>query len=328
MPIETAALATTSSLAEDYLPQPGRFDEMRAPDGALRPHWEYLLGAFKALGPSAIEERRREARRRMRDNGVTYNIAGDPHGLGRPWNLDLLPLLLRSDEWAAIERGLMQRAELLNEILLDLYGARDLIGKGLLPADLMDGYPGYLLPCHGVQVPAERPLIRYGADLIRNAQGFWCVAADLTQDPSGAGYALENRIVLSHVLPSLFRDSHVHRVAGFFRSMRRTLTRLAPSRNHHARIAVLTPGPSNEAYFEHAYLANYLGYTLVQGADLSVRDGALWLRTLGRLEPIHAVLRRMDDDWCDPLELREDSFYGVPGLVQAARAGRVVCGNN
>lgn len=327
MPIETAALATTPSLAEDYLPQPGRFDEMRAPDGALRPHWEYLLSAFEALGPSAIEERRREARRRMRDNGVTYNIAGDPHGLGRPWNLDLLPLLLRSDEWAAIERGLMQRAELLNEILLDLYGARDLIGKGLLPADLIDGYPGYLLPCHGVQVPGERPLIRYGADLIRNAQGLWCVAADLTQDPSGAGYALENRIVLSHVLPSLFRDSHVHRVAGFFRSMRRTLTRLAPSRNHHARIAVLTPGPSNEAYFEHAYLANYLGYTLVQGADLSVRDGALWLRTLGRLEPIHAVLRRMDDDWCDPLELREDSYCGVPGLVQAARAGRVVLAN-
>lgn len=330
MPADTSAVSAAplpSPLAEDYLPAAGSFDEMCGPDGELRPHWEYLLGAMTTLGTSGIEERRREARRLIRDNGVTYNLYGDPQGLARPWNLDLIPLLVRSDEWAVIERGLMQRAELLNLILLDLYGPRELIAKGLLPADLIDGYPGYLLPCHGIAVAGDRPLVHYAADLIRTADGSWCVAGDRAQSPSGAGYALENRVVLSHVLPSLFRDSHVHRVAGFFRSMRRTLTGLAPRRNEHARVVVLTPGQSNEAHFEHAYLANYLGYTLVQGADLSVRDGALWLRTLGRLEPIHAVLRQVDDALCDPLELREDSFQGVPGLVQAARTGRVVLAN-
>lgn len=330
MPPDDSALASAlspSALAYDYLPGPGSFDEMRTPDGALRPHWEYLLGAIESLGSTGIEERRREAHRLIRDNGVTYNVYGDPQGFTRPWNLDLIPLLIRSDEWAVIERGLLQRAELLNHILLDLYGPRELMRKGLVPADLFDGYPGYLLPCHGIQVAGNRPLVYYAADLIRAPDGTWCVAADRTQNPSGAGYALENRVVVSHVLPSLFRDSHVHRVAGFFRSMRRTLTRLAPRRDDHARVVVLTPGQSNEAHFEHAYLANYLGYTLVQGADLSVRDGALWLRTLGRLEPIHAVLRRVDDELCDPLELREDSLLGVPALVQAARTGRVVLAN-
>jgi uncharacterized circularly permuted ATP-grasp superfamily protein/uncharacterized alpha-E superfamily protein len=196
-----------------------------------------------------------------------------------------------------------------------------------LPAELIDGSGKYLLPCHGIEVSGHRPLIQYAADLTRTPDGHWRVIGDRTQSPLGFGYALENRVVLSRVLPSMFRDSHVHRLAGFFRSIRRTLTRLAPRRAEHARVVVLTPGPQNEAYFEHAYLANYLGFTLVQGGDLSVRDGALWLRTLGRLERIDAVLRRLDDGWCDPLELREDSFLGVPGLVQAARAGNLVIAN-
>ncbi|MGA7981750.1 MAG: circularly permuted type 2 ATP-grasp protein [Chromatiaceae bacterium] len=324
---DTAAVLQPAIFVDRYLPSAGAYDEMRTPEGEVRPHWKYLLETLHALGPEGIEERWREARRLIRDNGVTYNVYGDPLGMSRPWDLDLLPLLIRSDEWADIERGLMQRAELLNLILLDLYGPRNLIRRGLLPPELIDGYPGYLLPCHGIRAAGDRLLIHYAADLTRAPDGSWRVIDDRTQSPSGAGYALENRVVLSRVLPSLFRDSHVHRLAGFYRSMRRTLTRLAPRRDEHARVAVLTPGPSNEAYFEHAYLANYLGYGLVQGADLSVRDGALWLRTLGRLERIDAVLRRVDDIWCDPLELREDSLLGVPGLVQATRAGNVTLAN-
>jgi uncharacterized circularly permuted ATP-grasp superfamily protein/uncharacterized alpha-E superfamily protein len=316
-----------AAIPDDYEPVAGSYDEMRHPDGDLRPHWQYLLDAFQVLGHEGIEERRREARRLIRDNGVTYNLYGDTQGISRPWNLELIPLLIRSDEWAVIERGLMQRAELLNQILLDLYGPRELLRKGLLPAELIDGYPGYLLACHGIRVAGDRPLISYAADLTRAPDGSWRIVGDRTQNPSGAGYALENRVVLSHVLPSLFRDSHVHRVAGFFRSMRRTLTRLAPCRGDHVSIAVLTPGHSNEAYFEHAYLANYLGYELVQSGDLSARDGALWLRTLGRLEPIDAMLRRVDDNACDPLELSENSLLGVPGLVQAARNGTVMLAN-
>ena len=323
---QVAALADVR-LDDAYLPAPGSFDEMRAADGTLRPHWQYLIDTLRQLGPRGIDSRWREARRLVRDNGVTYNLYGDPRGMSRPWELDPLPLLIRGEEWADLERGLIQRAELLNAVLLDLYGPRTLIDKGLLPAELVDGFGGYLLPCHGVGVAGNRPLIHYGVDLTRDADGRWRVIGDRTQTPSGSGYALENRVVLSRVLPSLFRDSHVHRLAGFYRSVRRAMIRLAPRGEDHARVALMTPGPSNAAYFEHAYLANYLGYSLVQGADLSVRDGALWLRTLGRLERIDAVLRRVDDCWCDPLELREDSLLGVPGLVQAVRTGNLTVAN-
>jgi uncharacterized circularly permuted ATP-grasp superfamily protein/uncharacterized alpha-E superfamily protein len=324
---DLAPLLEQSGLVDAYDPLPGCYDEMRTAEGEVRPHWRYVLDALRTLGPSGIEARWREASRMVRDNGVTYNLNAEPQGISRPWELDLLPLLIRSEEWAELERGLIQRADLFNQILLDLYGPRKLIRNGLLPAELIDGSGKYLLPCHGIEVSGHRPLIQYAADLTRTPDGHWRVIGDRTQSPLGFGYALENRVVLSRVLPSMFRDSHVHRLAGFFRSIRRTLTRLAPRRAEHARVVVLTPGPQSEAYFEHAYLANYLGFTLVQGGDLSVRDGALWLRTLGRLERIDAILRRLDDGWCDPLELREDSFLGVPGLVQAARAGNLVIAN-
>ncbi|WP_295403624.1 circularly permuted type 2 ATP-grasp protein [uncultured Thiocystis sp.] len=324
---DLAPIPENPGLVDAYSPLADRYDEMRTADGEVRPQWQYLLDALRTLGPVGLEDRWREASRLIRDNGVTYNLHGDPQGISRPWQLDLLPMLIRSDEWAELERGLIQRAELLNLILLDLYGPRDLIRTGLLPAELIDGNASYLLPCHGIEIAGGRPLVQYAADLTRLPDGHWRVIGDRTQSPMGAGYALENRVVLSRVLPSLFRDSHVHRLAGFFRSMRRTLTRLAPRVADHARIVVLTPGPRNEAYFEHAYLANYLGYTLVQGGDLSVRDGALWLRTLGRLERIDAVLRQVNDLWCDPLELREDSMLGVPGLLQAARAGNLILAN-
>ncbi|EGV31801.1 protein of unknown function DUF404 [Thiorhodococcus drewsii AZ1] len=324
---DLAPIPESSGLVDAYTPLADCFDEMRTAEGEVRPHWQYLLDALRTLGPTGIEERWREASRLVRDNGVTYNLNGDPRGMSRPWELDLLPLLIRSEEWADLERGLIQRAELFNLILADLYGPRELLRLGLLPAELIDGDPGYLLPCHGIDISGGRPLIHYAADLTRTPDGRWRVIGDRTQSPLGAGYALENRVVLSRVIPSLFRDSHVHRLAGFFRSMRQTMARLAPHRGDEARVVVLTPGPQNEAYFEHAYLANYLGYTLVQGGDLSVRDGAIWLRTLGRLERIDAVLRRVDDAWCDPLELREDSLLGAPGLVQAARAGNVMLAN-
>ena len=317
----------TPAIIQGYQPSGGVYDEMCAPDGRLRPHWEYLIDAVAKMGPAGLEARRREAGRLIRDNGVTYNVYGDPRGVSRPWELDLLPLLIPSSEWSLLERGLIQRAELLNQIALDLYGPQRLIERGLLPPELVYSHPGFLPACYGVHPILDRPLVFYAADLTRTAEGGWRVVADRAQSPSGAGYALENRLVLSRVMPSLFRDSHVHRLAGFFRVMRRTLNGLAPRPTERTRIAVLTSGPSNEAHFEHAYLANYLGYSLVQGGDLTVRDGAVWLKTLERLERIDVVLRRLDDLYCDPLELKEDSLLGVPGLVQAARSGNVALAN-
>jgi len=325
---ETSRGAERNGLFSGYRPLPGSFDEMCAAPGEARKHWHYLVGALEQLGRKGLDKRWREAKRLIRDNGVTYNVYGDPQGMSRPWELDLLPLLVASSDWSHIERGLTQRAEVLNQVLLDLYcGPRKLIRDGLLPPGFVYSHPGYLLPCQGVPVSAARPVVFYAADLARDPDGGYVVIGDRTQAPSGAGYALENRLVLSRVLPSLFRDSHVHRLAGFFRTVRHRMAALAPRPQEDVRVVLLSPGSSNEAHFEHAYLANYLGYTLVQGADLTVRDATLWLKTLDGLERVDVVLRRVDDAFCDPLELRSDSFLGVPGLLQAVRSGNVTLAN-
>jgi uncharacterized circularly permuted ATP-grasp superfamily protein/uncharacterized alpha-E superfamily protein len=303
------------------------FDEMCAAPGAVRDHWSYLISALNDLGGDELQRRREEAWRQIRDNDVTFNIYGDPRGMGRPWDLDLIPLLIGSEEWRVIETGLMQRAELLNLVLHDIYGPRTLVQKGLLPPELVYAHPGFLRPCVGVPLPGPRSLLFYAADLARCPDGQVQVLSDRAQAPSGAGYALENRMVVSRVLPSLFRDSHVHRLANYFRTVRQALNRLSPSPEDEANIVLLTPGPANEAYFEHAYLASYLGYTLVQGGDLQVRDGRVWLMTLDGLRPVDVILRRMDDSYCDPVELREESYLGVPGLANIARTGRVGIAN-
>ncbi|OUD15691.1 circularly permuted type 2 ATP-grasp protein [Thioflexithrix psekupsensis] len=301
------------------------FDEMCQNGDEIRPYWEYLIRSLKILGRDELERRSQEARRLMRDNGVTYNILGDPQGLDRPWQLDPIPLLINSEEWGGIERGLAQRAELMNLLLADLYGTRQVLRKGLIPVELIATHPGFLRPCVGIQYRKRDRLPLYAADLIRTSDGQFWVLADRTQAPTGAGYALENRLVMSRILPSLFRDSHVHRLALFFRTLRNTLAAMSARDDH--RIVVLSAGPTDESYFEHAYLAKYLGYTLVQGADLTVRDGRVRLKTLDGLQPVDVILRRVDDFMCDPLELRPDSFQGVAGLVQAMRMGNVSLAN-
>lgn len=300
---------------------------MCAADGGIRSHWHYLMRALNDMGGQELQHRREEAWRLIRENDVTYNIYGDPGGMGRPWKLDLVPLLIESEEWRTIEAGLMQRAELLNLVLSDLYGPRNLVRKGLLPPELVFAHPGFLYPCFNMPMPGSRALTFYAADLVRNSHGQISVLSDRAQAPSGAGYALENRLVISRVLPSLFRDSHTHRLANFFRSARHALNSLSPRDLEEPNIVLMSPGPANEAYFEHAYLANYLGYTLVEGGDLTVRDNRVWLTTLEGLRPVDVILRRVDDSYCDPVELRDDSYLGVPGLTSAARTGNVGIAN-
>ncbi len=310
-----------------YATQLGTYDEMHAKEGQLLPHWEYLMTALDRLGSDGLERRRKEADRLLRETGVTYNVYDDPRGTSNPWRLDPVPLLISSEEWLSIERGLIQRVELLDLILTDLYGPQELIKKGLLPMELVYSHLGFLRPCMDIPKPAYHHLIIHSSNLARGPDGRMWVLDDRTQAPSGAGYALENRTVMMRILPSLFRDAQVHRLAVFFRGLRTGLANIAPQNKDNPHIVVLTPGPLNETYFEQAYLAAYLGYTLVQGDDLMVRDGKVWLKSLQGLQQVDVILRRLDDYFCDPLELRSDSQLGVTGLVEASRLGNVAIAN-
>lgn len=318
-------LATAGELG--YRPAPGRVDEVFTADGQLKPHWTYLLDSLKALGPEAFADRHSKALRILRDDGATYNIYSDQNAPGRTWSLDLVPSLISSEEWADIEAGLLERSELFNLLLKDLYGPRNLIKQGVIPPEALFIHGGFLRACQGIELPGDQDLILHAVDLMRGADGRMCVLTDRTQSPSGAGYALENRTVMSRVLPSLFRDSHVHRLAGFFQRLRNTLTSLAPNQDD-PRVVVLTPGSHNETYFEHAYFANYMGFHLVQSGDLVVKNGHVWMKSLDGLSRVDVILRRVDDSFCDPVELRSDSRLGVPNLLEVVRAGRVVIANS
>jgi uncharacterized circularly permuted ATP-grasp superfamily protein/uncharacterized alpha-E superfamily protein len=311
------------SNSASYKTDPQAIDEMIDNTGKIRPHWEHFIQALQKLGRNEIELRQNEILKLLRENGVTYNVYGDTDGSNRPWQLDPVPLLIANDEWINIETGLLERAELLNLILADLYGPRELIRKGLLPIELLFNHSGFLRACDKVKIPGKHQLVLYAADLARGPDNRMWVIGDRTQAPSGAGYALENRLAMSRVFPNIFRDSRVQRLDGFFQSLRNGLQQVAPQNVDTPRIVVLTPGPYNETFFEHAYLASHLGYPLVQGDDLTVRDGFVWLKSLNGLQRVDVIMRRVDDSFCDPLELREDSRLGVPGLLEVARRGNV-----
>jgi uncharacterized circularly permuted ATP-grasp superfamily protein/uncharacterized alpha-E superfamily protein len=314
-------------LAESYLPHIPTMDEMLEQDGSLRAHWRPFVSIMDDLGREEILARSNQARRIIRENGVTHNVYGDSEGLARPWNLDLLPLLFQSAEWSTLSDSLSQRARLLNALAGDLYGPATCVSSGILPPELLYGNPWFLRPAHGITPPMDRWLHLYAADLVRSADGQFHVLSDRTQSPSGAGYSLENRIVLSRVLPSAFSQCNVLRLAPYFISLRKMLMSLAATNRENPRVVLLTPGPYNETYFEHAYLARYLGYTLVQGNDLTVRDCRVFLKTLSGLQRVDVILRRVDDDFCDPLELYAGSYLGVPGLLQAVREKTVAVAN-
>src|ERR1700723_4140829 len=301
------------------------YDELSADGVTPRPHWAHLMESLLSIGHAELERRWGRAERRIRENGITYNIYSDPLGANRPWRIDIVPLLISADEWRYIEAGIVQRAQLLSLVLQDLYGGQALVAQGHFPAALLYANPAFLRPLVGVRVPAHSYLHMLAVDLARSPDGQWWVLADRTQAPSGSGYALENRTIVSDVLPDLFRTSNVLRLAPFFRAQREALNNLAQCNN--PRIVLLTPGPHNEPYFEHSYIARYLGFTLVEGADLTVRDRCVYLKTVDGLERVDVILRRVDDSFCDPLELRSDSLLGVPGLVDAIVAGNVKVAN-
>jgi len=310
---------------------PGHYDELLDGAGALRPAWSTF---FSGLGTAGLQDLQRRAdllERQVREHGVTYNVYSDEHGAPRRWALDLLPFLVEAGDWKIIEAAVVQRAAVLSAVMRDVYGPKRLIAEGLLPPALVLGSPGYLRSLDGVQPPGGIFLHVVAFDLARGADGRWWVLGHRTQAPSGLGYALENRVIVSRLFGDNFAAMKVQRLAASYRRLLETLMRHAPrdagEKGGPPRIVLLTPGRYNETYFEQAYLAHYLGVPLVEGEDLTVRDDRLYLKTLHGLERVHAIIRRLDDLFCDPLELRPDSALGVPGLVQAARCGNVLIAN-
>lgn len=308
-----------------YRPSPGVIDEVVGDDAALRGHWHHVGSALTALGTDELLRRQRDVHRLLEADGATYRILSNERA--QAWKLDALPLLLSSEEWGTIEDGVIQRAVLLDLVLRDLYGEQKLLQRAVIPPEVVFRHSGFMPPCHGIALPNDSHLFTYAVDLGRDDDGTFRAVGDYSQAPSGSGYALENRVVLSRVFPSLYRDAQVHRVAPFFRALRAGLESLGEHRSDRPRIVVLTPGTRSETAFEHAFVASYLGYSLVEGDDLVVRHGSVFLRSLGGLEPVDVILRRVDGDFCDPLELRPDSRLGTPGLLEACRQGSVAVVN-
>src|SRR5580693_6261415 len=321
-----APSASLEPLISGYRPLPGIFDEMMDGDSRVRAHWQPFLAMLAALGSDEINRRFAAADRYLRDSGVFYRVYEDAAGIERPWPLSHIPLIIEPSEWRQLEAGLIQRAELLEAVLADSYGPGTLTRDGRLPAALIAGNPEFLRPLVGVEPPGGAHLRFYAVDVGRGADGRWWVLNDRAQAPSGAGYAIENRLALSRAIPDIYRTTRVERVAPFFQALQAELFGL--NRRDDARVALLTPGPMNETYFEHAYLARYLGLLLVEGEDLSVEDDGVFIRTVSGLRRTEVLLRRIDADFADPLELNASSRLGVAGLLQAVRDNKIVIINS
>ncbi|WP_282113120.1 circularly permuted type 2 ATP-grasp protein [Maribacter stanieri] len=313
---------TKTSGFNNYDTQKGN-DEMYSLNSGMKPYWNKLLTEFDTLGITGLTARQKDIDWLLSENGVTYNVYNDPKGMHRPWNLNVVPFMLHQDEWTKVEAGLKQRAELLNLVLKDVYGERKLIKNGIVPYEVIYGHRGFLRQCSGMELKLEQYLSIYAADLCRGTDGRLWVVNDRTEAPSGMGYALENRSTTSRILSDMYAEMKVKRLSGFFQEFNQMLIDAAPGKKENPTIVILTPGSHNETYFEHAYMASFLGYPLVQGNDLVVRDGFLWMKSLQGLKQIDVVLRRVDDAFTDPLELREDSHLGVAGLLDVVRRKNV-----
>ena len=313
---------TKTTWFNNYDTQQGN-DEMYSLNNGIKPYWSKLLTNFDNLGITGLTARQKDIDWLLSENGVTYNVYNDPQGMHRPWNLNVVPFMLHQNEWAEVEAGLKQRAELLNLVLKDVYGDRKLIKNGIVPYEVIYGHRGFLRQCSGMELQLEQYLSIYAADLCRGTDGRLWVVNDRTEAPSGMGYALENRSTTSRILPDLYAEMKVKRLSGFFQEFNQMLIDAAPGKKENPNIVILTPGSHNETYFKHAYMASFLGYPLVQGNDMVVRDGFLWMKSLQGLKQIDVVLRRVDDAFTDPLELREDSHLGVAGLLDVVRRNNV-----
>ncbi|MDZ4858328.1 MAG: circularly permuted type 2 ATP-grasp protein [Candidatus Hydrogenedentes bacterium] len=318
---------TTHSVFASYKTHPGRFDEMVEADGSVREHWVDFTGMIDSAGAGDLQQRYDQASALIEENGVSYNVYGDPKDGNRPWAVDLVPQIHAEAEWATLEAGIEQRAVLLDHLLRDLYGPQRLLTDRCVPPAFVYANPAFLRACHGMYATKAHVLYAYAVDIARGRDGAWMAVADRTQAPSGAGYALENRLVTTRTFPAATHECRVRRLAVFFERFRTMLRELTPAGRDNPSIVLLSPGPAHESYFEHSYLARYLGFTLVQDEDLTVRDGCVYLKTVEGLSRVDVILRRMDDQRCDPLEFGLESSSGLVGVLQATRSGNVAIAN-
>jgi uncharacterized circularly permuted ATP-grasp superfamily protein/uncharacterized alpha-E superfamily protein len=312
-------------LLAGYRPLPGVPDELVDANGAMRPAWAGLIDHLEACQPEALAQHFARAQQYLRDAGVFFRSYGQ-HSLGeRDWPFSPLPIVLPETEWQHISAGLVQRADLLEAVVRDLYGPGRLVADGLIPAALVAENPEWLRPMVGVQPRSGNYLHFLAFEIGRGPDGRWWVLGDRAQAPSGAGFALENRVASIRAFGDHYRGANVHRLAGFFRSFRDALEGLRGTGTARAggKVGILTPGPMTDTYYEHAYIARYLGLTLLEGGDLTVEDGALNVRTVSGPVPVDVLWRRLDANWADPVELAESSQIGTPGLISAIRAGTV-----
>ena len=295
------------------------FDEMFDNECNIRPHWKDIIAGLENAGIKQLEQKQLEIDWRLEDNGVTYNIYNDPEGNNRRWNLDPIPLVITSQEWEEVSKGLRQRAKLLNLIFKDLYTEQRLIKEGIIPAEIVFGHKSFIPEVFNFKNKDYYSLRFYASDISRGPDGKFWVINDRTQSPSGLGYAIENRLTMNSISNDLYPNVEIKKMAKFIEGYKNMLKSLSPSNQENPLIALLTPGPLNETYFEHSYLSSYLDLTLVQGEDLLVKNNHLWLKSLKGLRRVDTLIRRVDAQYCDPLELKNNSHLGVAGLVNVMR---------
>lgn len=313
------------------------FDEFIDAAGEVRPAWRELADLVGERGRDGMDRLRDVLRGLVDNDGISYieidrhgEAVTDSHGMAMPgpWHLDGIPLVVSAEDWQTLETGVVQRSRLLDAVLDDLYGERRALTSGILPPQLLFGHPGYLRAACGIRNPGRHQLFMLGCDVSRAADGRFRVNADWTQAPSGSGYALADRRVVAHAIPDVYERVRPRPASPFAQSLRLALLDAAPEAAEDPVVVVLSPGIHSETAFDQAYLATVLGFPLVESADLVVRDGKLWMRSLGTLKQVDVVLRRVDADYTDPLDLRPDSRLGVAGLVEAQRRGSVTVVNS
>ncbi|MGJ8759284.1 MAG: circularly permuted type 2 ATP-grasp protein [Polaribacter sp.] len=315
------------TILHDYFLNKSKYDELLISKMEDTSDWKVLLDNLQKIGPKKLASKQVDIDWLLAENGVTYNVYNDPKGLNRPWNLNVVPFIIHQKEWSEIEKGIQQRSEILNLILKDLYGKRELLKNGIIPPEVIYAHRGFLRSCDQIEYKTAKQLLVHAVDLARGPDGRMWVVNDRTQAPSGMGYALENRFSTTKIIPEIYKHINVRQPSTFFNDFNKLLLSVAPANTENPMVVILTPGPHNETYFEHSYLSSFLGHPLVKGNDLVVRHGKVWLKSLKGLKQVDVILRRVDDSFMDPLELREDSYLGVAGLLEVVRLQNVAIVN-